>query len=183
MSTTNLNIRTDKAVKDQAEAIFNELGLSLTTAVNMFLRTVIRENGIPFELKLDVPNEITTKVIKEGKELLSNPKAPKYTSMEALKDALNKWCVAFNLLINSKKDLELAKKQGKDLDKLFEVINILVNGEKLDTKFKDHDLSGSYKGTRECHIEPDWLLIYEIDNNALILMLYRLGTHSELFKK
>lgn len=82
-----------------------------------------------------------------------------------------------------KKDLKLAKKQGKDLDKLFEVINILANGEKLDTKFKDHDLSGNYKGTRECHIEPDWLLIYEIDNNALILMLYRLGTHSELFKK
>ena len=82
-----------------------------------------------------------------------------------------------------KKDLKLAKKQGKDLDKLFEVINILANGEKLDTKFKDHDLSGSYKGTRECHIEPDWLLIYEIDNNTLILMLYRLGTHSELFKK
>lgn len=82
-----------------------------------------------------------------------------------------------------KKDLKLVKKQGKDLDKLFEVINILANGEKLDTKFKDHDLSGSYKGTRECHIEPDWLLIYEIDNNALILMLYRLGTHSELFKK
>lgn len=82
-----------------------------------------------------------------------------------------------------KKDLKLAKKQGKDLDKLFEVINILANGEKLDTKFKDHDLSGSYKGTRECHIEPDWLLIYEIDSNTLILMLYRLGTHSELFKK
>ena len=82
-----------------------------------------------------------------------------------------------------KKDLKLAKKQGKNLDKLFEVINILANEEKLDTKFKDHDLSGSYKGTRECHIEPDWLLIYEIDNNALVLMLYRLGTHSELFKK
>lgn len=82
-----------------------------------------------------------------------------------------------------KKDLKLAKKQGKDLDKLFEVIDILANGEKLDTKFKDHDLSGSYKGTRECHIESDWLLIYEIDNNTLILMLYRLGTHSELFKK
>ena len=109
MSTTNLNIRTDKAVKDQAEAIFNELGLSLTTAVNMFLRTVIRENGIPFELKLDVPNEITAKAIKEGKELLSNPKAPKYTSMEALKDALNKWSVAFNLLINSKKTWNLPK--------------------------------------------------------------------------
>ena len=50
MATTNLNIRTDKAIKDQAEKIFNELGLNMTTAVNMFLRTAIREHGIPFEL-------------------------------------------------------------------------------------------------------------------------------------
>ena len=90
MSTTNLNIRTDKAVKEQAEAIFNELGLSLTTAVNMFLRATIRENGIPFELKLDVPNQVTAKAIEEGKKLLSDPNAPRYTNMEALKDALNK---------------------------------------------------------------------------------------------
>ena len=51
MATTNLNIRTDKAIKDQAEEIFNELGLNMTTAVNIFLRTAIREHGIPFELK------------------------------------------------------------------------------------------------------------------------------------
>ena len=51
METTNLNIRTEKEIKDQAEKIFNELGLNMTTAVNMFLRTVIRENGIPFELE------------------------------------------------------------------------------------------------------------------------------------
>ena len=59
MATTNLNIRTDKAIKDQAEKIFNELGLNMTTAVNMFLRTAIREHGIPFELKLEVPNDTT----------------------------------------------------------------------------------------------------------------------------
>ncbi len=82
-----------------------------------------------------------------------------------------------------KKDLKLAKKQNKDLDKLFKVIGILANGETLDVKYKDHDLSGNYKGTRECHVEPDWLLIYEIRNKVLVLMLYRLGTHSELFKK
>ena len=55
MSATNLNIRTDKEIKNQDEEIFNELGLNMTTAINMFLRTVIREYGIPFELKLDVP--------------------------------------------------------------------------------------------------------------------------------
>lgn len=82
-----------------------------------------------------------------------------------------------------KKDLKLAKKQNKNLDKLFEVIDILANGGTLEAKYRDHDLTGNYKGTRECHIEPDWLLIYEIQNNVLILMLYRLGTHSELFKK
>ena len=82
-----------------------------------------------------------------------------------------------------KKDLKLAKKQNKDLDKLFEVVNILTDGGTLDARYRDHDLSGSYKGTRECHIEPDWLLVYEIRDEVLVLMLYRLGTHSELFKK
>ena len=82
-----------------------------------------------------------------------------------------------------KKDLKLAKKQNKDLDKLFEVIDILANGETLDAKYKDHSLTGNYRETRECHIEPDWLLIYEIRGDVLVLMHYRLGSHSELFKK
>ncbi|MBR3532425.1 MAG: type II toxin-antitoxin system YafQ family toxin [Clostridiales bacterium] len=82
-----------------------------------------------------------------------------------------------------KKDLKLAKKQKKKLDLLFDVIDKLANGKKLDPKYRDHDLSGDYAGTRECHIEPDWLLVYEIRDDVLVLMLYRLGTHSELFKK
>ena len=88
MATTNLNIRTDKDIKDQAEAIFNELGLNMTTAVNMFLRTAIREHGIPFELKLDVPNETTAATIAEGRKLMDDPLAPRYSSMDALKAAL-----------------------------------------------------------------------------------------------
>ena len=82
-----------------------------------------------------------------------------------------------------KKDLKLAKKQGKTLSKLLTVIELLANGETLDMKYRDHALTGDYSGTRECHIEPDWLLVYEIRNNVLILVLYRLGSHSELFKK
>ena len=82
-----------------------------------------------------------------------------------------------------KKDLKLAKKQNKDLDKLYEVIGILADGGALDARYRDHDLSGNYKGTRECHIEPDWLLVYEIQNEVLVLLLFRLGTHAELFKK
>ena len=91
----------------------------------------------------------------------------------------------YNLQFTSqfKKDLKLAKKQNKDLGKLFEVIDILANGETLDAKYKDHSLTGNYRGTRECHVEPDWLLIYEIRGDVLVLMHYRLGSHSELFKK
>lgn len=88
MATTNLNIRTEKAIKDQAESIFNELGINMTTAVNMFLRTAIREHGIPFELKLDVPNDSTAAAIEEGRKLTADPTAPRYSSMEELKAAL-----------------------------------------------------------------------------------------------
>ncbi len=80
-----------------------------------------------------------------------------------------------------KKDLNLAKKQKRNLDKLFEVVQILADGGTLDAKYRDHSLKGKYKGTRECHIEADWLLVYEIRDD--VLLLYRLGTHSELFNK
>ena len=77
MATTNLNIRTDKAIKDQAEEIFNELGLNMTTAINIFLRTAIREHGIPFELKLEVPNDTTAAAIEEGRKMMKDPSAPR----------------------------------------------------------------------------------------------------------
>ena len=88
MATTNLNIRTEKIVKDQAEVIFNELGLNMTTAINIFLRAVIREHGIPFDLKLDVPNDTTAAAIAEGRKLMTDPAAPRYSSMADLKAAL-----------------------------------------------------------------------------------------------
>lgn len=90
MSTTNLNIRTDKDVKEKAEKIFNELGLNMTSAVNIFLRTAIRERGIPFELKLDVPNETTIAAIEEGRKMASNPSSPRYSHIDELRDALEK---------------------------------------------------------------------------------------------
>lgn len=80
-----------------------------------------------------------------------------------------------------KKDFKQAKKQKKDIEKLFEVIERIANGEKLEAKWKDHALSGNYSGARECHIEPDWLLIYEIFDETLVLSLLRTGSHSDLF--
>ena len=80
-----------------------------------------------------------------------------------------------------KKDLKLAKKQNKDLNKLYKVIDELSMGNKIDAKYKDHELTGKFKGVRECHIEPDWLLMYEYIDDILVLSLNRLGSHSDLF--
>ena len=80
-----------------------------------------------------------------------------------------------------KKDVKLVQKQGKDLDKLFYVVELLSNGEKLDARYRDHELTGNYVGFRECHIEPDWLLVYEKFEDVLVLSMYRTGTHSDLF--
>ena len=89
MAVTNLNIRTDKDVKDKAEMIFAELGLNMTTAINMFLRTTIREHGIPFSLKLDVPNSTTAAAIEEGRRIAADPNVKGYSSIEDLKAALD----------------------------------------------------------------------------------------------
>lgn len=88
MATTNLNIRTDKDIKEKADRIFAELGLTMTAAVNMFLRTTIRENGIPFALKLDVPNKETQAAIEEGRRIAEDSSVKSYYSMEELKKAL-----------------------------------------------------------------------------------------------
>ena len=88
MSTTNLNIRTDKNVKIAAEKIFEELGLNMTTAINIFLRQTIRENGIPFELTLNTPNSVTMAAIEEGKRIACDESVKGYADMEELKAAL-----------------------------------------------------------------------------------------------
>ena len=84
--TTNLNIRTDKEVKEQSDKIFAELGLSMTAAINMFLRATIRENGIPFSLKLDIPNMETKQALNEFDEMKKNKE--KYKRYESFKDIL-----------------------------------------------------------------------------------------------
>lgn len=82
-----------------------------------------------------------------------------------------------------KKEIRLAKKRNLNLSLLEEVINLLANDEILPEKYKDHALHGNLEGFRECHVLPDWLLIYQKDENNLYLYLARTGTHSDLFKK
>ena len=79
------------------------------------------------------------------------------------------------------KDLKRIQKRGYDIDKIKDVVLTLAEGKTLDPKYSDHSLAGEYSGCRECHITPDWLLIYEIYEDELILYLTRTGTHSDLF--
>jgi len=83
-----------------------------------------------------------------------------------------------------KKDYKLAIKRGCDPNKLNKIISILCNEQQLPEVYQDHALinSKNYKGMRECHIQPDWLLVYKISQNILVLKLIRTGTHSDLFK-
>lgn len=80
-----------------------------------------------------------------------------------------------------KKDIKLAVKRGKDLEKLSAVVELLCEGKPLPKQYKDHPLAGDYSGFRDCHIEPDWVMIYRIENSQLQLILARTGTHADLF--
>ena len=82
-----------------------------------------------------------------------------------------------------KKDFKLAVKRGLKTKLLETVIASLAAGEPLDEKHRDHALSGNWAGFRECHVLPDWLLIYRVENDVLVLTLTRTGTHSDLFGK
>ena len=89
----------------------------------------------------------------------------------------------YKLVLSSsfKKDYKLIKKQGKDISLLDEIVPVLLSGKKLLEKYKDHELKSDWKGFRELHIQPDWLLIYTKNETELILTLTRTGSHSDLF--
>lgn len=80
-----------------------------------------------------------------------------------------------------KRDYKRIKKRRYDMSLLEKVIGILAEGKPLPSQYKDHGLSGDYKGCRECHIAPDWLLVYEVIGQELLLYLTRTGTHSDIF--
>lgn len=82
-----------------------------------------------------------------------------------------------------KKDAKLMRKRGKDMDKLIHVLSLLANGNPLPVQYKDHPLTGNLQDFRECHIEPDWLLIYQIYEDTLILSATATGSHADLFGK
>lgn len=81
-----------------------------------------------------------------------------------------------------KKSYKLMKKRGLDLSLLNEVVDTLRQGKRLDEKYRDHALSGKFYGFRECHVKPDWLLVYLIEHDVLTLTLVDTGSHADIFK-
>ena len=79
-----------------------------------------------------------------------------------------------------KKDIKRVLKQGKELEQLLTVVQNLAEGEPLDSVYLDHPLKGQYQGKRDCHLEPDWILIYAMEVQELVL--YRTGSHADLFR-
>ena len=212
--------RVDENVKKEAETLFKKMGLNMSTAMNLFLKKCILEQGIPFELK--VPNGETRKVLDEvekgvglsktfdsideltkdleNDEKTSNKETLKamqetddilsgkierkgYNSAEELFEDLEIQWMKLTIKTTKRfdKDLKKLKKRKYDLKLLAKIINKLSDSEILPEKYRDHYLTGDYKGFRECHIQPDWLLIYKIEKNILVLTLSRTGTHSDLF--
>lgn len=88
MEYTNLNIRTSKETKVAAEKIFEELGINTSTAFNIFLKAVIRENGLPFDMRVETPNAETVAAIEEGRKMARDPNVKKYSSVDEMRKAL-----------------------------------------------------------------------------------------------
>ena len=80
-----------------------------------------------------------------------------------------------------KKNLKLSRKRNRDINHLYELIELIASGETIPSKYKEHILIGNFKGIHECHVESDWLLLFEFDEEELRLILLGVGTHSDLF--
>ena len=212
--------RVDENVKKEAETLFKKMGLNMSTAMNLFLKKCILEQGIPFELKVPnretrkvldevekgvglsktfdsidelmedlendekIPNKETLKAMQETDDILSGKIERKgYNSAEELFEDLGIQWMKLTIKTTKRfdKDLKKLKKRKYDLKLLAKIINKLSDSEILPEKYRDHCLTGDYKGFRECCIQIDWILIYKIERNILVLTLLRTGTHSDLF--
>lgn len=178
MKTELISTRIEHELKIEFTQVCDELGLSPSQAIKLFAKAVINHGGIPFELKINKPNKITKKAIQEVEEgRLNQAKSTESLFNDLGTQLKNAWCLYTNQF---KKGFKKIKKLPfEDIKLIFDVISALEHELKLDEKFKDHALIGNYVGYRECHINPDLLLIYKTNQQSL--MLTRLGSHSDLF--
>jgi YafQ family addiction module toxin component/addiction module RelB/DinJ family antitoxin len=173
--TSTIRARIEPTLKEDVEKLFKKMGLSTTEAINLFYRQVKLRNGLPFNVV--IPNKTTEKVFKDTD---ANRNLIRCEDAEDMFDKLGIWMRIPSYTKQFAKDLKRMEQRGKPPEKIKNIIKKLVDEERLDVNYKDHKLIGNYKGRRECHVEPDWLLIYKIIDSEIIFE--RTGTHSDLFE-
>lgn len=136
--------------------------------------------GLPFTIEVPQYSKELLDAAYEARRISHDPDIKGYTNIDDLKKALEAWMLKIKFTSAYKKSYKLMKKRGLDLSLLDDVVEILRQGKTLEDKYKDHELKGKLKGFRECHIQPDWLLIYLIENDILTLTLVDTGSHSDL---
>ena len=175
MATVPTQVRIDENLKKQASELFAQLGMDMSGAMNIFLRQCVLRGGLPFSVELPQYKPEVLEAMEEAKKISKDPDTKRYSSLsEALEDELI-------LTGKFKKSLKLAKRRGLNLELLDEVVTMLQKNIPLEEKYRDHELKGKYQGFRECHIQPDWLLIYLKENDVLTLTLVDTGSHADLF--
>ena len=161
--TAMINARTERELKKEVEEILHDLGISTTEAINIFFRQVKLRRGLPFPV--EIPNEATLKVFKDSEE------------GKGLEECLMRTPVYTKRF---EKDLKLMIRRGHDPESIKSILRRLIDEIPLEQKHRDHLLIGNFKDRRECHITPDWLLIYRLEED--IIIFERTGTHADLFK-
>ena len=145
---------------------------------------LFRKNREPMDYidgKPVYPNRKTRKALKEVEEYERGERELETIDLEKVHSRDVK--PTYNIVITTgfRKDLKKAEKGGLDLAEVWNVVDVLADGKPLPDRYHDHKLTGVYEGYRECHIRPNWLLIYELLDREMILHLIRTGTHSDLF--
>ncbi len=175
---TQTTIRVDETDYHRAKKILNQIGLNYSQAISVFNSMIVLNNGLPFEVK------VPTKRLKKALNELKLHKGKSFNNVDDLFNDLNRWIhwmyEIFRTAGFKKHYKKLLKNNENDLR---EVITKLSTGKKLEKKYKDHKLTGNYHKCRECHIKPDLLLIYRINDDTSELSLVEIGKHSELFAK
>ena len=181
MPKVSTNISLDADLKKASQELYADLGMDLTTAVTIFLKQSLRVQGLPFIVTRENPNAETVTALNEYYEMKAHPE--KYKRYSSFRDAINEVLgdAQYRPVQSFQERFETHKKRGLDFDLLEEVVDQLAKCVPLPEKNRDHALTGDYIGFRECHVAPDWLLIYRVEDEELELFLFRTGTHSDLF--
>ena len=167
--------RIDHDTKARATKALRAMGLSMSDAIRLLLLRIADEKRLPFPI--EVPNATTIRAIEE----LDNGEGKRFASAEELFRTLTSEVLAPVRSTQFKRDVKRAGKQGKDLAKLRDLLTALIRRDPLPASCRGHPLRSPWASYRDIHIEPDWILIYRVRGDELLLV--RTGSHADLFKE